>query len=83
MTAGNRQTKNDFEAKFAELEKVVAQLEGEVKLEQALELFDRGIKLSTACGQFLQQAERKVEILKQTAEGLIETEPFADEEMKQ
>ena len=66
----------DFEATLAELEKVVSELDGEVKLERALQLFDRGMKLSLDCEAFLTSAEQKVEILKKTADGGITTEPF-------
>ncbi len=65
----------DFEATLTELEKVVSELDGEVKLERALELFDRGMKLSLDCETFLKGAEQKIEILKRTANGLT-TEPF-------
>lgn len=65
----------DFEATLAELEKVVCELDGEVKLERALELFDRGMKLSLDCETFLKGAEQKIEILKRTATG-ITTQPF-------
>jgi len=65
----------DFEATLTELEKVVTELDGDVKLERALELFDRGMKLSVDCETFLKSAEQKIEILKRTASGLT-TEPF-------
>lgn len=65
----------DFEATLSELEKVVTELDGEVKLERALELFDRGMKLSVDCETFLKGAEQKIEILKRTAAGMT-TEPF-------
>jgi exodeoxyribonuclease VII small subunit len=65
----------DFETTIAELERVVSELDGEVKLERALELFDRGMKLSMDCESFLKAAEQKVEILRRTASGLV-TEPF-------
>jgi len=65
----------DFEATLTELEKVVLELDGDVKLERALELFDRGMKLSVDCETFLKGAEQKIEILKRTASGLT-TEPF-------
>ena len=65
----------DFEATLTELEKVVNELDGEVKLERALELFDRGMKLSIDCETFLKGAEQRVELLKKTATG-ITTEPF-------
>lgn len=65
----------DFETTLSELERVVSELDGDIKLERALELFDRGMKLSTDCEIFLKSAEQKVEILRRTASGLM-TEPF-------
>jgi len=65
----------DFETTIAELERVVNELDGDIKLERALELFDRGMKLSLDCENFLRTAEQKVEILRRTATGLV-TEPF-------
>jgi len=65
----------DFESTLAELEKVVNELDGDIKLERALELFEQGVKLSSACEIFLKSAEQKVEILRRTARGLI-TEQF-------
>lgn len=66
----------DFEAALVELEKVVGELDGEVKLERALELFDKGLKLSVDCESFLKSAEQKIEILRKTASGEIVTEKF-------
>ncbi|MBY0549357.1 MAG: exodeoxyribonuclease VII small subunit [Candidatus Obscuribacterales bacterium] len=68
----------DFEAALAELEKVVLELEGEVKLEQALALFDRGTKLSQSCEEFLKSAEQKIEILKRAASGAVTVEKFEE-----
>jgi len=66
----------DFEATLGELEKVVTELDGEIKLERALELFDKGMKLSLDCETFLKSAEQKVEILKRSASGDLTTDPF-------
>ena len=66
----------DFEAALAELEKVVGELDGEVKLDRALDLFDKGLKLSVDCELFLKSAEQKIEILKRTSSGALVTEPF-------
>ena len=66
----------DFEAALVELEKVVGELDGEVKLERALELFDKGMKLSVDCETFLKSAEQKIEILRKTASGEIVAEKF-------
>lgn len=67
----------DFEGTLSELERIVEQLEGEVKLEEALSLFERGMKLSHMCERFLQSAEQKIEVLKRAANGTLETISYA------
>ena len=53
-----------FEECLQKLEKIVDQLEkGEVPLEQAIALFEEGVKLSNDCRSELDAAEGKVEIL--------------------
>ena len=71
----------DFEATLVELEKVVTELDGEVKLERALTLFDRGMQLSHHCEAFLRAAEQKVEVLKKSHEGSLFLERFEPEEI--
>ncbi len=54
----------DFETSMAELESLVERMEqGETKLEDALQDFERGIALTRACRQSLSDAEQKVQIL--------------------
>lgn len=69
-----------FEGALAELEAVVAQLEsGDLPLEQALEAFETGIKLSRRCGSTLDAAERRIEILMAERGGASpRVEPFED-----
>jgi exodeoxyribonuclease VII small subunit len=53
-----------FEECLERLEKIVDQLErGDIPLEQALALFEEGMKLSNSCRSELETAEGKVEIL--------------------
>ncbi len=53
-----------FETALAQLEGTVARLEeGEMPLEEALALFESGVKLSRQCATTLEEAERRVEIL--------------------
>lgn len=68
----------DFESTLKELEKIVGQLDGEIKLEEALELFEKGIKLSSECESFLTTAEQKVELLKRQADGTTKLEVFVE-----
>lgn len=65
-----------FEAGLAELEGVVKQLEsGELPLEKALELFEKGVGLSESCRKQLEEAETKVELLTRRGGG-VQAEPF-------
>ena len=65
-----------FEECLQRLEKIVDELEkGNAPLEQAIKLFEEGVKLSNSCRQELEAAEGKVEILlKQN--GKLQAEPF-------
>ena len=57
-------TINDFEAALAELDTIVKKLEdGDLPLEQSLQLFERGVQLSRFCHARLEEAERRIEIL--------------------
>ena len=50
-----------FEQAFSELEQTVAKLEdGDLSLETALALFERGQQLSAHCSKLLERAELKV-----------------------
>src|SRR5215469_493166 len=56
-----------FETCLDELEKVVKQLEaGDLPLDRALELFERGVNLSDTCRKQLEEAETRVEMLIRT-----------------
>ncbi len=53
-----------FEEALAQLEKIVKQLEsGDTTLDESVKLFEKGIKLSELCSNYLKQAQQKVEIL--------------------
>ena len=65
-----------FEAGLAELESVVKQLEsGDLPLEKALELFEKGMQLSDNCRKQLEEAETRVEILTRRGASVV-AEPF-------
>lgn len=54
----------DFEKKLTRLEEIVGKMEGgEVSLDEALKLFEEGVKLSRECNTQLAQAEQKVKVL--------------------
>lgn len=53
-----------FEESIKELEKIVEKLEkGDIGLDESLELFEKGIKLSKVCNEMLDKAEKKVSVL--------------------
>ena len=59
----------DFEAAIAELETIVKKLEdGDLALEQSLQLYERGVQLSRFCHAQLEQAEKRIEILNERGE---------------
>ena len=54
----------DFEKQLRALESVVERLEqGDLSLEESVQLFEEGIKLSDACKKELEGAEGKVQLL--------------------
>jgi len=68
--------KPTFEAGIQELEKIVKEMEsGELPLERAIELFEKGMKLSESCRKQLEEAETRVEILMQRG-SRVTPEPF-------
>ncbi len=70
------QKKQSFEDSLAELEKIVTKLEeGDLPLEESLELFEKGVGLSRECQERLSSAERRIEVLlkDQRGEPVLET----------
>lgn len=66
------------------LDAVVAALDQEnVELEDALRLYEEGVRLVALCNQRLGDAERKIQMLRVSADGEIREEPFAPSEQAQ
>ena len=69
--------KKTFEQSITELEEIASKLEnGNVSLDESLELFERGIKLSQSCRHMLDAAEKKVSVLMTNEDGEIVKEDF-------
>ncbi len=67
-----------YEAALAELEQIVQQMEdGQLPLEAALDLFERGMTLARHCRERLLAAEQRIEIILKSADGSVLTAPFA------
>ena len=72
-----------FEASLDELESIVAELEGgKLGLSDALARYEQGVKHLKSCHRWLQEAERKIELLSGVdAQGNPITEPFDDQQL--
>ncbi len=70
-----------FEKSLEKLEKIVSELEtGDITLDDALNRYEEGIKLSRLCQEKLSQAENKIEVLSRNAKGEWVKKPFEDTE---
>jgi exodeoxyribonuclease VII small subunit len=79
--AAEPQRKGDFEKSLVRLEEVVKRLEStDLSLDEAMKLFEEGVKLSRECQKQLEEAEGRVEILLKKADGKIAAEPFEPED---
>ena len=69
-----------FEEVLKQLEAIVSRLEiGDLPLDEALSVFEEGVRLTKLCSQRLNEAERRVNILVRSAEsvsGGLEERPF-------
>jgi exodeoxyribonuclease VII small subunit len=66
-----------FEEALAGLERIVQDLEGgDLPLDDALKLFEEGVRLSRLCSSKLDEAEKRIEILMKGADGEWRPEPF-------
>jgi len=66
-----------FEEVLQELEEIVNRLEqGDLPLEESLQLFEQGVRLSRSCHTKLDEAQKRLEILLKDEEGLMTARPF-------
>ena len=60
------------------LEEIVGLLEaGNLPLEESLKIFEEGITLARHCARFLDEAERRIEVLAKDDGGATTARPFA------
>ena len=71
---------NEFEKAFQNLETIVKRLESEeMPLDESLQLFEEGVRLSRFCNQKLEEVEKKIELILSDAKGQPRVEPFEQE----
>ncbi len=69
--------KVNFEKLFKELEEIVDKMEsGDLSLQESLELFEKGMKISKILKKELDSIEHRVEILLKDEEGNLKKEEF-------
>ena len=62
----------NFEDQLTALEAVVEKLEhGDLSLEESVQLFEEGLKLSNACKGELEAAEGKIQVLVERGSGVV------------
>lgn len=68
-----------LEEMIKELDQIATNLEdGNIKLDEAIENFERGVKVAKLCFEGLKQTAGKITVLKKEMEELIEN-PFKEE----
>jgi len=74
--AKNNAREAGFEDSISALERIVKELEsGDLPLERALELFEKGVRLARRCQEQLAEVEQRVEILLRER-GEVKAAPF-------
>ena len=69
-----------FEEALAELEQIVRQLEnGQGKLDDAIQAYERGAELKKHCENKLKEAKAKVEKISLNTDGVASTQPMDTE----
>ena len=67
----------DFESAVKRLEEIASSLEKEnLSLEEALKRYEEGVRLVRICNEKLEDAERRIRILKTTPDGETVEEDF-------
>ena len=67
-----------FEDALQRLELLVDQLEGgKLGLEESLKVFEEGVGLARRCARYLDDAEKRIEVLTRDESGMLRTEPLA------
>jgi exodeoxyribonuclease VII small subunit len=71
----------DFEKQLTALESVVERLEqGDLSLEESVQLFEEGMKLSEACKKELEAAEGKIQMLVEQRSGQMKVADLDEKE---
>lgn len=74
--------KLSFEEALQQLEVIVRDLEGgRIKLDDAVQAYEKAVALKKHCEARLKAAQLKIELIESTPEGQIQLKPFVKEEI--
>lgn len=73
-------SKKTLASKMKELEKIVADLDGDPEIEEAVKLYEKGVKTASSIREYLETARTKVKILTQNGEREVEPEKLGRKE---
>ena len=76
VDGSNMRKKEGITAKFAELEKIVAGLSSDIELEEAVKLYEKGMRIATEIRTYLTETERRIRVI---GDGGTVTEKEPDE----
>ena len=78
MPRSKKNTKEPrFEDALGRLETIVSTLEeGDLSLEESLQLFEEGVRLTRLCSSRLDDAQRRIEVLTRNSQGELKTTAF-------
>jgi len=72
---GARKKQESFEEALKRLEEIVHRLEsGDLTLEESLELFEEGVRLTRVCSQRLDEAQKRIDLLTRDEQGGVTSE---------
>ncbi len=78
--SAKKSSKQTFEDAIKRLEEIVAALEqGDVPLDEALNLYEEGVQLSRSCGERLKEAELRIKKLNKDIKGQFELTDLREE----
>src|SRR5512145_2978789 len=77
----NEMTDIKFEDALQRLEQIVDQLEtGNLPLEESLKVFEEGVGLARRCARYLDEAEKRIELLTRDDQGVLRAQALILEE---
>lgn len=72
--------KKSLAAKMKELENIVEKLNKNPEIEEAVKLYEEGVKISASIREYLESAQTKIRVLSENGEKVIESDKLGRKE---